>query len=168
MQNGRIQVRMGHQVCVRELCSLAVVQCLHSACLDPELRRRHAQHETASDIEDGGRVFRQQLRELSWPGWQRDRRASISGAAQFKRAKTDEDLVRIIRNGIPGTPMPAEQHVRRAGEARRRLSPFASRRRRRSASAAGDAARGKTLFEGKGAARAAIASTASARGSVPT
>ena len=46
------------------------------------------------------------------------------GRGVFKTAKTDEDLVRIIRKGMPGTPMPATNMSDEQAEARRRLSAF--------------------------------------------
>lgn len=73
------------------------------------------------------------------------------GHGKFKRATTDEDIVQIIRNGIPGTGMPAqtnmpEQQVRYivaylrslAAEPGSDLPPGA------------DAARGKVIFQDKG------------------
>jgi putative heme-binding domain-containing protein len=107
-----------------------------------------AQHETALDIEDGSRAFRSSCQSCHGPDG--DLIAGVDlGRGQFKRAVTDEDLVRIIRNGVPGTAMPpvsmsVEQATRIVAYLR---SAAASKR---SASAAGDAMRGKTLFEGKG------------------
>ncbi len=107
-----------------------------------------AQHETAFDIEDGSRAFRNSCQGCHGPDG--DEIAGVDlGRGQFKRASTDADLVRIIRNGIPGTPMPPvnmseAQAVRIVAYLR---SVAASKR---SASAVGDAARGKTLFDGKG------------------
>jgi putative heme-binding domain-containing protein len=69
---------------------------------------------------------------------------------RFKRARTDEDLMKIIRDGIDGTGMPAQNlrdnflvsivaYLRSVA-----ADPGAS------AAAVGDPARGKTLFETKG------------------
>ncbi|HEY6509880.1 MAG TPA: c-type cytochrome [Vicinamibacterales bacterium] len=108
----------------------------------------YAQHETAFDIEDGSRAFRNSCQGCHGPDG--DEIAGVDlGRGQFKRASTDADLVRIIRTGIPGTPMPAvnmseEQATRIVAYLR---SVAASKR---SASAAGDPARGRTIFEGKG------------------
>jgi putative heme-binding domain-containing protein len=72
------------------------------------------------------------------------------GHAKFKRAKTDEDLMNIIRNGIDGTGMPA-QNLRDT-----LLVAVVAYLRSVSgepagAATGGDAARGKLVFEGKGA-----------------
>ena len=107
-----------------------------------------AQHNTATDIEDGGRVFGNTCANCHGPDG--DQVAGIDlGRGQFRRALSDQELSQIIRNGIPGTPMPAsnfseEQAARVVAYLR---SVAASRQ---SASAVGDAVRGKTLFEGKG------------------
>lgn len=67
----------------------------------------------------------------------------------FRRATNDEELSRIIINGLPGTPMPPsafkpEQVMQIVAF----LRAFPSIRARQVSS--GDAARGKSLFEGKG------------------
>ena len=65
-----------------------------------------AQHDTAADIEDGGRVFQNSCANCHGPDG--DEIAGVDlGRGQFRRASSDQDLIRIIRNGIPGTPMPA-------------------------------------------------------------
>src|SRR5512145_3248267 len=66
----------------------------------------NAQHETASDIEDGGRVFRQSCANCHGPDGNEIPGIDL-GRGVFKAAKTDEDLVAVIRKGVPGTPMPA-------------------------------------------------------------
>jgi putative heme-binding domain-containing protein len=107
-----------------------------------------AQHNTASDIEDGGRVFGNTCANCHGPDG--DQVAGIDlGRGQFRRAMSDQDLSQIIRNGIPGTPMPAsnfseEQAARVVAYLR---SVAASRQ---SVSAVGDAARGQAVFDGKG------------------
>jgi putative heme-binding domain-containing protein len=107
-----------------------------------------AQHATAFDIEDGSRAFRNTCANCHGPDG--DQIAGIDlGRGQFRRPLSDQELVGIIRNGIPNTPMPATnvsevQAVKIVAYLR---SVAASRR---SASAAGDAARGKTIFDGKG------------------
>ena len=107
-----------------------------------------AQHNTATDIEDGGRVFGNTCANCHGPDG--DQVAGIDlGRGQFRRPLSDQDLSQIIRNGIPGTPMPAsnfseEQAARVVAYLR---SVAASRQ---SVSAVGDTVRGKALFEGKG------------------
>ena len=62
---------------------------------------------------------------------------------------TDEDLVRIIRTGIPNTPMPASNMT--AEQASKIVAYLRSRAAAaRAGAVTGDAARGKAIFEGKG------------------
>ena len=109
---------------------------------------RAQQHETAADVEDGGRVFRSSCANCH--GQDGDQVPEVDlGRGQFKRAQTDQDLIGIIQNGIPGTAMPAtsfstEQAARVVAYLR---SVAASKR---GGSVAGDVARGKALFDGKG------------------
>ena len=124
------------------------------------------QHDTAADIEDGGRVFRNTCANCHGPDG--DEVAGIDlGRGQFRRAMTDQDLVQIIRNGIPGTPMPASNfseeqaeqvvaYLRSVAAARR----SASGRRRRSIAA-------RRCSTARARARRATASTAAARDWVP-
>src|SRR5712692_5156569 len=59
----------------------------------------------SSDVENGSRLYRLNCFACHGPEG-----ASIPGVdfrrGQFKRASSDEDLFRTIRNGIPGTSMP--------------------------------------------------------------
>jgi cytochrome c oxidase cbb3-type subunit III len=72
------------------------------------------------------------------------------GHGKFRQAKTDEDLVRIITKGIPGTPMPpANLTLFQAGAIVAYLRDTAAEAVRNTSSG-GDAARGKLVFEGKG------------------
>ena len=107
-----------------------------------------AQHETASDIEDGGRVFRQSCANCHGPDGNEIPGIDL-GRGVFKTAKTDEDLVRIIQKGVPGTPMPA---TNMSEEQAKRVVAYlrSTAATKTTAAAVGDAARGKTLFEGKG------------------
>ena len=64
-----------------------------------------AQHATAEDIADGERAFADNCASCHGPDG--DLIAGIDlGRALFRRAYTDEELVGIIVNGIPNTPMP--------------------------------------------------------------
>jgi cytochrome c oxidase cbb3-type subunit III len=107
-----------------------------------------AQHETAFDIEDGSRAFRNSCQGCHGPDG--DEIAGVDlGRGQFKTASSDADLVRIILSGVPGTAMPPvrmpeAQAVRIVAYLR---SVAASKR---SVTAVGDRLRGKTLFDGKG------------------
>ena len=108
----------------------------------------NAQHETASDIEDGGRVFRQSCANCHGPDGNEIPGIDL-GRGIFKSAKTDEDLVAVIRKGVPGTPMPAtnmsEEQAKKVVAYLRTTAATKT-----SSTAVGDAARGKTLFDGKG------------------
>jgi putative heme-binding domain-containing protein len=107
-----------------------------------------AQHETAFDIEDGSRAFRNSCQGCHGPDG--DEIAGIDlGRGQFKRASSDEDLIRVIRNGVPGTAMPPvnmpEEQARRIVAYLRSVAAS-----KRSTTAVGDPVRGKSLFESKG------------------
>lgn len=108
-----------------------------------------AQHATAFDIEDGGRAFRNTCANCHGPDG--DQIAGIDlGRGQFRRPLSDQDLVGIIRNGIPNTPMPATNMSDvQAGKIVAYLRSVADSRK--SVAAAGDATRGKAIFDGKGA-----------------
>jgi len=117
---------------------------------DPALQGfLYAQHETAFDVEDGARVFRNSCANCHGPDG--DEIAGVDlGRGQFTRATSDADLVSIIRQGVPGTPMPAtnmsEDQAKRVVAYLRSVAAS-----KRSTSAAGDAVRGQALFAGKGA-----------------
>jgi putative heme-binding domain-containing protein len=108
----------------------------------------YAQHETAFDVEEGGRAFRNTCANCHGPDGNEIAGIDL-GRGQFRRPLTDADLIAIIRKGIPNTPMPAtnmteEQATRIVAYLR---STAASKR---TASVSGDAMRGKALYEGKG------------------
>ena len=108
-----------------------------------------AQHATAFDIEDGGRAFRNTCANCHGPDG--DEVAGIDlGRGQFRRTLTDQELVGIIRNGIPNTPMPAN-NVSEAQAVKIVAYLRSLAESRRSVAATGDAARGKSIFDGKGA-----------------
>jgi putative heme-binding domain-containing protein len=70
-------------------------------------------------------------------------------SGQFRRASSDDDLVRIIREGIPDTAMPP--HKLSEGEAANIVAYLhAMHASPEPASLSGEVARGKALFEGKG------------------
>src|SRR4249920_3004724 len=75
-----------------------------TALLAPASAR--AQHETAADVLDGERAYRQTCANCHGPDG--DVITGIDlGRGQFRREMTDDELARIIRSGIPNTPMPA-------------------------------------------------------------
>ena len=106
---------------------------------------------TQGDIEDGRRFYR-----VNCIGCHGGEGASVAGIdfgrGKFRSATSDEDVVKIIINGLPGTGMPATfispyrasmivAYLRSMNDAKGRKSI---------AAASGDAARGKLLFENKG------------------
>src|ERR1051325_3293375 len=108
-----------------------------------------AQHSTAQDIEDGARAFRNTCANCHGPDG--DQGSGIDlGRNIFRRAKTDQDLVQIIRTGVPGTGMPAsDMPVAQAEQIVSYLRSVAATKR--SVSATGSPDRGRTIFESKGA-----------------
>src|SRR5215216_3733992 len=106
------------------------------------------QHETAADVEDGGRVFRSSCANCH--GQDGDQVPSVDlGRGQFKRAQTDQDLLGIIQKGIPNTGMPATNFS--PAQAARVVAYLRSVAASRSGGAVtGDAVRGQALFQGKG------------------
>jgi cytochrome c oxidase cbb3-type subunit III len=108
-----------------------------------------AQHETAADIEDGGRVFRNTCANCHGPDGNEVAGIDL-GRGVFRRANTDQDLIQIIRNGIPGTAMPATSFSEaQAVQVVAYLRSVAATKR--SASGLGVVDRGRAVFEGKGA-----------------
>jgi putative heme-binding domain-containing protein len=108
-----------------------------------------AQHETAFDIEDGARAFRNTCANCHGPDGDQINGVDL-GRGQFRRVTSDQDLVQVIRNGIPGTPMPASNFTdEQAGRIVAYLRSVANSRR--SDSVPGNADHGKVLFSGKGA-----------------
>jgi len=108
-----------------------------------------AQHATAFDIEDGGRAFRNTCANCHGPDG--DQVAGIDlGRGQFRRTFSDQELVGIIRNGIPNTPMPAN-NVSEAQAVKIVAYLRSLSESRRSIAATGNAARGQSIFDGKGA-----------------
>lgn len=107
----------------------------------------HAQHETAYDVEDGGRRYESACASCHGPDG--DLIAGIDfGRGQYRRPLTDDEIARIIINGIPNTPMPPsgmsqEQalrivaYMRSMGSAPDRIE-------------AGSEQRGRGVFMGKG------------------
>jgi putative heme-binding domain-containing protein len=67
----------------------------------------------------------------------------------FRRATTDDELVRLITNGVPGTTMPPSAFKpEQTAQIVAFLRAFPSIRARQTSS--GDASKGRVLFEGKG------------------
>lgn len=106
------------------------------------------QPDGAPDVEEGGRVFQNICANCHGPDG--DQVAGINlTRGHFRRQLTDADLEGIIRNGIPGTPMPGSNMS--ADQAQRIVRFLRSTAAVAGASGiAGDPARGRALVEGKG------------------
>jgi cytochrome c oxidase cbb3-type subunit III len=143
MHNAKSKMQMRHRG-RRDFGFIAVF----AFCLLHFALPAHAQHETASDIEDGGRVFRQSCANCHGPDGNEIPGIDL-GRGVFKAAKTDEDLVRIIQKGVPGTPMPA---TNMSEEQAKRVVAYlrSTAATKTSVTTVGDAVRGRALFEGKG------------------
>lgn len=99
------------------------------------------------NVENGSRIYAETCYRCHGDG---DQIAGVDlRRGQFRHASTDEDLQKLIRNGIPGTAMPANEL-----SAYELASVVAYLRSNRAADSTpitlGDAAAGKALFEGKG------------------
>jgi putative heme-binding domain-containing protein len=99
----------------------------------------------STDVENGSRLYRTNCFACHGPDGN-----SIPGVdfrrGQFKRASTDDDLLRTIANGVPGTAMPPTA----VNDSARLALVAYLRSMHESATGSGDAARGKALFEVKG------------------
>jgi putative heme-binding domain-containing protein len=149
MQNAEVRMQKAYVVSgFSRTVAIAVVVsafCILNSALQPVL---YAQHETAFDVDEGGRAYRNTCANCHGPDGNEIAGIDL-GRGQFRRPMTDADLVAIIRKGIPNTPMPAtnmteEQAARIVAYLR---STAASKR---TTSVSGDAVRGKSLYEGKG------------------
>jgi cytochrome c oxidase cbb3-type subunit 3 len=110
----------------------------------------YAQHSyTPADVEDGGRLFRSNC--VSCHGAEGNLVPGIDlGHGKFRRASTDDELVNIVRTGIPGTPMPPGNYTDfQASTIVAYLRSLANMTR--GSGLAGDPVRGKAVFDGKGA-----------------
>ena len=107
-----------------------------------------AQHETAQDLLDGERAYRDRCANCHGPNGDLIQGINFS-AGQFRRQMTDADLSRIIRQGIPNTPMPATNVTEaQAGQIVAYLRSLAAGKA--AIAIKGDTARGKLVFDGKG------------------
>jgi len=108
-----------------------------------------AQHSfTPADIVDGGKLFRTNCVSCHGPEGTLVDGVDL-GHGKFRRASTEEGVIRIIQEGISGTAMPPNNFTDfQAGTILAYLRSVATGGR--TSSATGDAARGKAIFEGKG------------------
>ncbi len=106
------------------------------------------QHETAADIEDGGRVFRNTCANCHGPDGNEIPGIDL-GRGVFRRPMSDQDLVQTMKDGIPGTAMPGNNFSDE--QAARVVAYLRSVAAAGGGTLAGDIDRGQGLFEGKGA-----------------
>jgi putative heme-binding domain-containing protein len=97
------------------------------------------------DVENGSRLYRSNCYACHGPEGN-----SIPGVdfrrGQFKRVSDDDDLLRVIANGVPGTAMPPTA----INDSGRFALVAYIRSMSESGTGSGDMARGQALFEGKG------------------
>jgi putative heme-binding domain-containing protein len=108
-----------------------------------------AQHSyTRSEVENGARLYQGSCATCHGPKGDTVRGTALF-SGRFARASTDAELVKIIVSGIPGTAMPPNNYSDlEAGMIVAYLRDVAAGDS--VIVAAGDKARGKTLFDGKG------------------
>ena len=107
-----------------------------------------AQHATASDVEDGRRVYQSSCANCHGPDG--NLIAGIDfGRGVYRRPLTDEEIAGIIIAGIPNTPMPPTPTMAHA-QALRVAAYLRSMPGGRVAEAQGDVSRGQAIVEGKG------------------
>jgi putative heme-binding domain-containing protein len=107
-----------------------------------------AQHETGADVLSGEQAFQNYCANCH--GVTGNLIAGVDlGHGNFRQPYTDDELVAIIMNGIPGKPMPATPNMTIV-QASQVVAYLRSRATLPDAAAGGDAVRGQALFAGKG------------------
>ncbi len=103
---------------------------------------------TPQDIENGGLIYQTACAFCHGP--EGDGIPGVNFASgRFRRGTTDDELVRIILGGIPGTAMPPNNYSEsQAGTIVAYLRAFSTSPKESIIS--GDVSRGKAIFEGKG------------------
>lgn len=107
---------------------------------------------TQGDIEEGGRLFR--LNCIGCHGPEGNMVTGIDlGRGRFRSISTDDEIVKVIQNGVPDTGMPPNPMIalRAYNVVAYLRSMNASSGVKSIAAASGDAVRGRALFAGKGA-----------------
>jgi putative heme-binding domain-containing protein len=106
---------------------------------------------TQADVDAGQRIYSNYCSGCHGADGNSMAGANLSRGV-FRRATNDEELSRIIINGVPGTPMPPSAFKPdQVMQIVAFLRAFPAIRSRQSSTSSGDATRGRTLFEGKGA-----------------
>jgi len=136
----------------RSARGLLVLSATLSALLaSAELAQEHGS--TPADIESGSRLYQSSCAGCHGPAGD-----GIPGVdlmrGQFRRATSDAEVAAIIRSGVPGTTMPpsafSEAQAGTIVAYLRSMAPAAPRAGAAADVVRGDAARGRSLFAGKG------------------
>jgi cytochrome c oxidase cbb3-type subunit III len=107
-----------------------------------------AQHTTSADVFSGEQAFQNYCANCH--GKTGNQVANVDlGHGVFRKPYDDDELTRIVINGIAGTPMPATPNMTRE-QAAQIVAYLRSRALLKDAGAGGDAGRGRMLFTGKG------------------
>src|SRR5512132_4339862 len=131
----------------RRLIVMPLAVLLLCAADPPVSAQEHAGQYSQADIDRGARLYGTNCRICH--GDNGDAMTTVDlRSGRFRRAATDEELSRVVVNGIPGTAMPP--HKLEPADVNGIVAFVRSLRGRAQAAAAGDAGRGRELFEGKG------------------
>jgi cytochrome c oxidase cbb3-type subunit 3 len=104
---------------------------------------------TPGDVEDGQRLFLANCAACHGP--EGDAVPGVDlGHGKFRRAASDEDLIKIILKGIDGTAMPPNNFTNFQASTIVAYLRDLAESTGRAAVSGGDAAQGKAIFEGKG------------------
>jgi putative heme-binding domain-containing protein len=108
---------------------------------------------TTADVQRGGQIFLASCARCHGPDGD-----AVSGvdlaSNKFRHARTDRELMDLIRKGIPGTPMPPGNYTDdQASAIVAYLHSMGNAPRSTSDANPGNPARGKAIFDGKGQCR---------------
>jgi putative heme-binding domain-containing protein len=134
----RMQMHVAH-------CSLFILHC--SLLLGVHLLAAQQHAYLPAEVEAGGRLYQANCTGCHGP--EGDGIAAVNfSKGQFRRAVSDDDLVRVIISGIPGTPMPPSTFSE--GQAGTIVAYLRAMGGEGTRASAGDPNRGKAVFDGKG------------------
>lgn len=102
---------------------------------------------TNADVENGARLYSASCATCHGPRGDAVRGVALFGGS-LRRATTDDEVVRIILGGIPGTSMPPNSYSE--SEAGMIVAYLRGAARGGTPAATGDAGRGRAIFAGKG------------------